>query len=1172
MMQALSTFLRFVVLWTSLAATLTAGIGQIRFDHLNIADGLSQSVISDIHQDSLGYMWFGTQDGLNKYDGASFRIYKHRPFDPDSLADNFVSKIFEDSRGRLWVITSGILNRFEREHERFIRYLPKSSGHLAPVGASLVFEDNEGRIWVGTNQGGLFMYLPADDEFAHFEIQEGGTFNKFPVTGMVQDDEEFLWVASFGKGLLRIDVKQGRAVNFNQANSGLSSDYVPFAQPLSNLVIDSKNQLWVGTQRGLHKYNREDQDFVRYQRSPEMPEEVRQERVNWIQPDSRGNLWISYEGIGLTLYEADSGFTHYQQNRNNRTSLPSNRISALTEDNAGTIWVGTNGSGLASFNWHTREFDHHRSEISDSRSLSNDHINRLFVDRTETLWIGTNGAGLNTYHRGRQKFRHYKMSDPSQAITDQLVWAIREDAYGQLWVGTRADGIFVLDIQTGTLINRFHTDDKPGSIHSNDIRALHLDRQGRMWVGTNGSSLHRYSTATGGFEAFSSIQDQPDTLSSPSITAISEGPNGEFWVGTRFGLNLFDRETGRASRVMADVNDPHALASNAITSLSHTRDGELWVGTPQGAHRMNADGRFTRFQHDLNRPTTLSHNNVMCIYQARNGLLWIATFGGGLNRLEQDGQFTHFTTHDGLPNDAIYAIVEDEEGQLWLSTNLGLSRFDPINQTFRNYDASDGLQSNEFNLGAHFMSRTGEVYFGGINGFNAFFPSAVKDSKKPPPVAITGFTPLGGATRTEFQNDAVIHLNYQENAFVLQFAALDYTSPHKNQYAFKLEGFDPEWRYVGTQKTASYTNLDGGTYNFVVKATNSDGIWNETGTSVKIVIQPPFWATNTFYGACSLFIVFSFILAFLFQRRRLQLQKEEALRALELARKTDELEYARKVQLSMLPAKHYQSSALEVWGTMKTATEVGGDYFDFFQLDEHRVAVALGDATGHGMAAGVVVGMVKMATTVWSLDPDASLSETMQRLNLALKRSISERGMGMGLTLAILDTRDGKMEMVSSGMPYPYHFKRSSQCLDSIVQKGPPLGFFEHIDFRPKSLHLGQGDLMIFVSDGLTERFNHEDQIWGSTRLEQELRGLCHEHTQPTEICDKLLRHCDLYACGRKNDDDMTVLVLHFKKLIAQQPSAHDMPSQTVQKADQTAETVINRSKGRQPSDFSPAT
>ena len=1001
------------------------------------------------------------------------------------------------------------------------------------MGASLIFEDRDGRIWVGTNNGGLFMYLPQSDQFAHFVINEGPMFHAFPVTGMVQDQEGLLWVASFGQGLLRIDIDQGRAVHFHEANSGLRSNYIPYGNQLASLVIDSQNQLWVGTLRGLHQYDAEEQDFVRFTRAPGLPEEILEERVDWIAPDSKGNLWISYQDLGLTLYEPDLGFTHYQANPDSPLSLPSNRVTAWTEDAQGLIWVGTNGSGLAHFDQHSRRFIQHRGEAINYNSLSNDHITTMYVDRTETLWIGTNGAGLNTFHRGRQKFRHYKLRDLDVSMTDQLVWSIHEDDYGQLWVGTRADGIFVLDLQTETLVNRFGIHSKPFKLGSNDIRVLELDRKGTMWIGTAGDSLYGYEGHTNTFRHIKSDPEDPDTLSSKFITCVLEDRQQRFWVGTRNGLNLLDREAGTTRRIRVDPKDPSSLASGAINSLAEDSEGVIWIGTVAGLHALDQQGTVQRFQHDIEDANTLSHNNVMCVHPSRDGLIWIATFGGGLNRLElSTRQFRRFTVDQGLPNDAVYGIMEDADGNLWLSTNYGLAKFDPLREAFRNYDVSDGLQSNEFNLGAQFRSRTGELYFGGINGFNAFFPSAVRDTQRLPPVAITGFTPQGKDTRTEFNPNKPIVLSYRENAFVLEYAALDYTSPHKNQYAYQLEGFDPDWIYVGTKKSVSYTNLDGGAYRFRVKATNSDGIWNETGTAIRIDIKPPFWKTPIFYVLCSLLGLGLLSLAFVIQRRRLQSQQVAALSALELKRKTEELDYARRVQLSMLPDKHYQSPTLEVWGTMKTATEVGGDYYDFFQLDDHRVAVAVGDATGHGMAAGVVVGMLKMATTMWSLNPHASLSETMQRLNLALKRSIAERGMGMGLCLAVVDTRDGRIELVSSGMPYPYHYKRATKSLDTLIQKGPPLGFFESMDLRPRLFHLAPDDLLIFVSDGLIERFNEHNEIWGCSRLELELKRLCERNTKPTAICSKLLMRCDRHAEGRRNDDDMTVLVIHFRKAL----------------------------------------
>ncbi len=495
-----------------------------------------------------------------------------------------------------------------------------------------------------------------------------------------------------------------------------------------------------------------------------------------------------------------------------------------------------------------------------------------------------------------------------------------------------------------------------------------------------------------------------------------------------------------------------------------------------------------------------------------------------------------------LPNEVIYGILGEKRGFLWLSTNRGLVKFDPQSVTFKNYDVRDGLQNNEFNMGAYCLGRSGEMFFGGINGFNAFFPEDIRDDPVVPPVVITDFLIFNRSVdirerepesplRRVLEQTRRMELSYKQNVFSFEFAALHYAIPERNRYAFKLEGFDEDWIATGADKRfATYTNISPGEYLFRVRGSNKDGVWNEEGAAIQLRVIPPFWQTWWFLALQVLGVLALVALIIIWQRRQLKRQKEDALRALDLKRKTEELEFARRVQVSLLPEQNLVLPDLEVVGQMRTATEVGGDYYDFLELAGEKTCIAWGDATGHGMSAGMVVGMTKAAliNLARNLTPQ-SIELALKHINYTLKRAFAHQKMGMCLGLALYDHKTRVLDLGASGMPFPFLYHAVERRLETLALRCPPLGFFEEIEPARTRVRLHSGDMLILMSDGLMDRFNRANQVWGLEALEREIGVICRARREVSQVCELIFEACDRFAQGRLHEDDMTVVILKAK-------------------------------------------
>ncbi len=823
---------------------------SLRFEQLSIEDGLSQSVITSVLQDQFGFIWIGTQDGLNRYDGNTFTIYRPDPNDPGAIKDRWISSLYEDKEGYIWVGTYfGGLNRYDPYDNTFTQFLndPNNPTSISSNRINAILEDSHGNLWVGTNKG-LDLLDRSTGEFGHFK----------------------------------------------------STSDLPDSISGNNITVlfeDSHDVLWVGTtQDGLNRYDRQTSTFNSFRFGPW--ESLGHNKINAIEEETPEKLWIATDQ-GILLFDiGNNTFVRYHHISWDATSLVNNSATSLYKDDSGTLWVGTE-SGLDLFQPETRNFVHYKYSSNNPTSLGNNHIMTIYKDQGGIMWFGTFGGGLNIYNSHQRQFIYYRHEENNKnSLSSNLIFPIHAAEDGMIWIGTEDAGMNRFDPALERFTHYRHIERNLGSLLSNDVNAILVDHAKTLWVGTS-EGLSSLADGASNFIHYLPEDGNPNSLLSKNIYALYEDSKNTLWIGTNSGLTQFNPRTGTFTHHRASASKPYTISNNAITTIYEDHKGYLWVGTYfGGVNRYDPKtNKFIHFKHDSQKPDSLTHNLIMAVYEDSLHRIWVAT-SGGLNLFHPEtGTFTHYLQKDGLPNDFVYGILEDDAGNLWLSTNFGLSRFNPDEHTFRNYTASDGLQSNEFNMNAYAKDANGNMYFGGINGITTFHPSEISDHDYLPPIKLTNFLlddeSLSGQPQSHLMKE--IKLNWPQNSFAFEFSSLGYAQPARNQHAYMLENFDDDWNYIGTRRAGRYTNLPGGTYTLHLKGTNSDGVWNENGQSIRITIVPPFWQKTPFRVIATLLIIGLGVVAYRLRMKNIQVKNQNLEKLVDertssLQKRTEELE------------------------------------------------------------------------------------------------------------------------------------------------------------------------------------------------------------------------------------------------------------------------------------------
>jgi ligand-binding sensor domain-containing protein/signal transduction histidine kinase len=784
----------------------------LRFDHINIEQGLSQSSVRVILQDSIGFLWFGTEDGLNRYDGYTFKTFKPDPDVLNGLSDRFITSLEEDQNGILWVGTrQGGLNRYDPATEQFVQYRHdgETPSSLSDDYIYSLYVDSNNTLWVGTKQG-LDFFDETTEKFIHY------------------------------------------AYNPSEPDS-LSG------KSITAIHEDSRGRLWIGTSSGgLNQFDKQSKKFTPYQHNPDQVNTISDNHVTAIVDAGNSNLWVGTWN-GLNRFDPNTGeFNRYMHSDSDSRTIAGNRINALRMDMTGNLWVGTH-RGLDRLSKAGGRFIHYASDPTFIQSLSNNYILSIYEDRGGVLWFGSYGGGVNKYDRLRDNFTYYRNNpEDNNTLSDNLVFPIYVDSGGYAWIGT-LNGLNRFTWSTGQVIRYLHDEDKPNSIASNIMYSIYEDQDGMLWIGT-ANGLDSFDRRTLKFTHYQRNPADPASLSANTVFEVFVDSKNNVWVGTIGGLDLLDRKTGTFKHYAPQVDNPNSLSGSVVDVIREDSEGNLWIGTSEdGLNKFDPETeQFTQYHFDPNNKKSLSNDWILSIHQDAIGNLWVGTGGGGLNLFDPKTEsFSYFLEKDGLPNGVVYGILEDSLGYLWLSTNFGISRFDPETKTFRNFDAGDGLQSNEFNSGAFAKGKDGEFYFGGINGLTVFHPLSINKNPYLPQVTLTSITQDDQSINieTSIETAKQVVLEWPQNSLEFEFAALSYNQSNKNKYAYYLEGFDPNWHFIETKRDGRYTNLPGGEYTLLLKATNNDGVWNELPTKINVKVIPPFWQTVWFRVALGFALV-----------------------------------------------------------------------------------------------------------------------------------------------------------------------------------------------------------------------------------------------------------------------------------------------------------------------------
>jgi len=811
----------------------------IKFERLSIEQGLPQSTIFCILQDKRGFMWFGTQYGLSRYDGDTFKLYDYNPKNPYSLSHNLVISLFQDSSGVIWVGTwGGGLNRFDLKKEEFKVYKnsPGNPKSLSNNNVWSIYEDRDRVLWIGTDNG-LNSFDKEEEIFTSYleKSTNVGQTEGNRVNTIYQDHPGILWIGA-DDGLRKCE----RKGNFTRIGcKGGSKEPTP--QRVRVIYGDKDNVLWLGTESGLYKFILENGKIIHDHKMIDKLNELRDKQISSIHRDSSGILWVGTQGHGLYILDPLlERLTRYYNESDNPDSLSDNDVRAIYEDNSGLIWIGTYTGGLNKYDPKRKKFTLYRNIPGNQSSLSNNNIMAIGRGKGGVVWLGTWGGGIYNFNQKNKESTHYEIPyTVSQNPNRNNIRTLCEDNDNILWVGTGGAGLYRFEPGKKIFIPYIIKDSKVGNEYifgpEEYILSIYKDKEGILWIGALDKGL----------------------------TKIEK-----------------NRTEYKHTNYRYDSKNDKSLSDDKVYSILEDRSGTLWIGTGNGGLNRFDSGKeiFTRYQPSVDKPDSISHNFITAICEDRDGTLWIGTNGGGLNKFDRQKQtFTTFTTNDGLPNNVIYDILEDNEGCLWLSSNNGLSRFTPKakDKKFRNYTVRDGLQGLEFSRGAARKSEKGKMFFGGVNGFNVLDPKELKskDRLTPPPIEITSFKKRSQEVElpTSISEIDQLELSYKDTSISFEFAALSFSDPERNRYAYKLEPVNEEWIDLGNKPVVDLINLKPGDYTFRVKGSNNDGAWNDGGKSINIIVNPPFWETWWF---SALAVLFTGSAIFCFVRWRINIIEE----------------------------------------------------------------------------------------------------------------------------------------------------------------------------------------------------------------------------------------------------------------------------------------------------------
>ncbi|MCB9211282.1 MAG: SpoIIE family protein phosphatase [Ignavibacteriales bacterium] len=1094
-------FLIIVLVSLFASLPLTAQKHNLKFKTIRQSDGLINNSVISILQDSYGFVWLGTHQGLQRYDGTSFNNFENVEGDTSGLVNNYVASLSEDKEGNIWIGTGDGLNKYVRETEKIerIKLNFENIDEAAKwVWAIIPDKLDDNILYLSIHGFGLIKYNKKTNANETFLINSDKELNYSYY--LLQDPRESNIIYLGASELLSFDTKTKEFKTILK----LEQNTFPPNNLINDITVDPANSdlLWLatgdfwaqGNLGGLFRY-----DKKRRIKKQFFSENFNEKHILRVLFQDKDNLWIGSRGNGAYLYnKVENKFYHYKKNDNEESFGIQTAIRSMMKDNSGSIWFGGWEEALTIYKSTSSKFLHYKNKADEVNSLSSNVVTCFAEDEDGNIWIGTDSGGLNKLNPESQSFTHY--FPELRVKSDQM---------------------------------------------SNSITYLFYDSRKNLWIGTFGKGLFRFNPKSKA-KIHYDIGLDGNAVSKKRITSIGEAKDGSILISTYGGgLNVYNYESNKFSHYLNDPKDSNSISDNFIWSFFEDQNGLIYFGgnNTQGIIRFDPNKKIFK---KLDLPITTFTD----ILESSKNVVYANDISSGLSEIiiGDSIKVRRVLTSEGLPFKNIEKILEDSEGNLWLGTTNGILQYNIKNKNVNRYGVSDGLQGFEFNRLSGYKSINGDMYFGGDNGFNVFSPQEIKKSTFKPNLVFTNFKlfdkniPIdkNSVLKKSLLLEDKIELAYNQNDFSITYAALDFNNPSKIHYKYKLENHNENWSNPSNERTANYTNLDAGEYTFKVLATNSDGLWLDKPLEIKIIISPPWWETIYAYLGYGLILAVGIFGVDRFQRRRLLAKAKEKMKIQEAElravaaesqakviqaeneRKSAELEEARQLQLSMLPKDLPNLPNLDIAVYMQTATEVGGDYYDFHVGIDGTLTVVIGDATGHGMKAGTMVTTTKSMFNMLAANTD--ILNTFSEMTRVIKGMKFSQ---LSMCLTLLKIKGDQLFISSAAMPPALIYRKKNRTLEEILMKGMPLGSMNNFPYDVKESQLESGDTILLVSDGLPELTNDKSEMYGydRTKIEFHLVG----EKEPEEIVEHLKNSASQWVDGRDPDDDVTFVVIKVK-------------------------------------------
>ena len=1053
----------------------TQNLSDFIFETYSVKEGLSQSSARVIYQDKLGYIWVGTESGINRFDGYEFKQYNHDIKNSQSRANGWIQEIREDTQGNLW--TSDVF------------------GHLC-------FLDRSKDVWKNYSIPMRESLLNKNPKLPFYF----GAINKM----YVDDAKQEIWMATWGMGLLKYEIASQKYTPYLIH----PNDSITYGkQEVISQLKRYNNKLILGTDIGLQYF---DLDSKKLSKIFNFTDSIFITMPNDFQ--IVGDKLYAATRYGAFIYDLKTNEKIiFSNKKGDDQTIAANTINSIHYSKSSNyLWLTFLDAGIDVINLTTSKIIHINNTVSKEYGIAQTNYTNIIEDKDNNIWLsGSHADGVTKYDPGKRKFGVYKKDFPSDFnLGFSMTWGAFLDHQNHLWLGVYEPngGIYELDRVNKTKKSYFK-DDK-----INYLRRWNFaeDAFGNLFAFNNtpeGSELHIKKAGKNTFESIGLLK---------KLSAITLGYNKWHTFSTANHQLVL---SGEKPLILSDSNGKQSFGflvlpkdfKKGIYSAYRKSSFELYI--------QNDDGIF-EWNEKTNTVNCLT-KNIKNFYEREDGrtvsfavidnkLIFIATYGNGIMKLDLEKNTKTFLTKiDGIPNLDLYDMYLGKDKNLWISSNYSLIRYNPYTNKFRSFGPAEGVQDFEFNATTSFQAPSGELFFGGIKGLNYFFPDSIKDNSKPPVVIIQRLTKKDSVLHIESTHSPLEYtIKYNENNLSFDYVAFNYRDALHNKYAYKMDGYDEDWIYVGSRRFASYNNLREGTYTFRVKAANNDGIWNEEGASMVIHILPPPWRT---WWAYLLYVIFSGSFIYLFSKYRARLQ----IKKLENERKNSELAAAKDLQERLLPKTLPVINNLDIAGYLRTSTEVGGDYYDFFEQPDGSLYAICGDATGHGTPSGMLVSITKAGLIGL---PQMSPKDMLHELNRVVKK-VDLGILRMSLNIALV--KDNQITLSSAGMPPYFIYRASTNTAEEIQLSGVPLGSFNDVHFDQTTTPFNKGDILVIISDGLPEAPNLSGDLFDYQKLQDLIASYGNRTAQ--EVIDQLMTEADAWLAGNHNPDDITLVVIKHK-------------------------------------------